>query len=173
MKAVDDKVRWWLALPEHRATRLVPAKSSHNQGDERDRFLAQWLSCLGTDDRILMKQVLSYGGKTADPLIVPHACNVWDVRYPMIDWRGELSPCNLDTNMDLALGNLMEQSVDARYRGPRADELRGRTGCLRDLTPCRTCPDANNWSRDETFANPLYAAPGPLPARGSASPART
>lgn len=156
MKAVNDKVRYWLALPEHRPTRLVYVKSSHNQGDERERFLAHWTPCLGPDDRILMKRVLTYGGKTADPLVLAHRCNVWDVRYLMIDWRGVVSPCNLDTNMDLALGNVLQDSIDALYHGPVANDLRRRTGCLKDLTPCRTCVDGNNWSNNETFANPLY-----------------
>jgi MoaA/NifB/PqqE/SkfB family radical SAM enzyme len=156
MKAVNDKVRYWLSQPEHRPTRLVYVKSSHNQGDERERFLAHWTPCLGPDDRILMKQVLTYGGKTDDALVEAHRCNVWDVRYLMIDWRGVVSPCNLDTNMDLALGNVLQNSIDALYRGPIANDLRKRTGCLKDLTPCRTCVDGNNWSRNESFANPLY-----------------
>jgi MoaA/NifB/PqqE/SkfB family radical SAM enzyme len=160
MKAVNDKVRYWLALPEHRPTRLVYVKSSHNQGDERERFLAHWTPCLGPDDRILMKRVLTYGGKTADPLVLAHRCNVWDVRYLMIDWRGVVSPCNLDTNMDLALGNVLQDSIDALYHSPVANDLRRRTGCLKDLTPCRTCVDGNNWSNNETFANPLYESVG-------------
>lgn len=167
MEAINAKVRLWLELPEHCATRLVFVKSSVNQGDERDKFLAHWLPRLGPNDRVLMKRVLSYGGKMADPLVAAHKCNVWDLRYLMIDWRGVLSPCNLDTNMDLALGNLMEQSLDALYHGARANELRQRTGCLRDLTPCRTCPDGNNWADNENFANPLHALAGALPGRGS------
>jgi radical SAM protein with 4Fe4S-binding SPASM domain len=158
MHAVNAKVHEWLARPDHRPTRLVYVKSSHNQGDERERFLEHWLPHLGPDDRILMKQVLTYGGKTADPLVLPHHCNVWEVRYLMIDWRGTLSPCNLDTNMDLALGNLMESSIDELYHGARAQDLRRRTGCLRDLTPCRTCVDGNNWTQNETFASPGCAA---------------
>lgn len=75
----------------------------------------------------------------------------------MIDWRGVPSPCNLDTNMDLVLGNLLEDSLEGAYFGTRADELRKRTGCLKDLTPCRTCSDGNNWSRNETFVNPRFA----------------
>ncbi len=157
MKAVNDKVRYWLALPEHRPTRLVVVKSSYNEG-EREKFLAQWQPCLGVDDRILLKQVLSYGGKIADPKVVAHRCNVWEIRYLMIDWRGVVSPCNLDTNMDLALGNVMSASIDSIYHGALAQSLRKRTGCLKDLTPCRTCVDGNNWSQSEVFSNPLYEA---------------
>ncbi|MCC6405544.1 MAG: hypothetical protein IT453_00160, partial [Planctomycetes bacterium] len=76
---------------------------------------------------------------------------------------GVASPCNLDTNMDLALGSVLVDSIDALYHGPRAQDLRRRTGCLRDLTPCRTCSDGNNWSFNETFEYPAFA-----PQRASA-----
>ena len=68
---------------------------------------------------------------------------------------GRLSPCNLDTNLDLAMGNIMDDSVEAIYYGDRATELRGRTGCGNPLTPCSTCSDANNWSANETFTRPV------------------
>jgi hypothetical protein len=40
---------------------------------------------------------------------------------------------------------------------------------LRDLTPCRTCVDGNNWTKNETFANPLHSVAGARPARDAAS----
>jgi len=164
MAAVNEKVEWWLAQPEHRTTRLVFVKSSHNQGDEKRRFVEHWAPRLGRGDSILAKQVLSYGGKTADPLVLAGRCNVWEMRFLMIDWRGVLSPCNLDTNMDLAFGDLNVESLEAAYFGPRASDLRRRTGCLRNLTPCRTCSDGNNWSQNETFVNPLFALAPAQPA---------
>jgi pyruvate-formate lyase-activating enzyme len=161
MAAVNAKVEAWLARPDHRPTRLVFVKSSLNQGDELARFVEHWTPKLGPADSVLAKQVLSYGGKTADPLVRAHRCNVWDLRFLMIDWRGVVSPCNLDTNMDLALGSVMVDSLDALYRGPRAQDLRRRTGCLRELTPCRTCSDGNNWSLNETFLHPEHASARP------------
>jgi radical SAM protein with 4Fe4S-binding SPASM domain len=128
----------------------VFVKSSHNVG-QRERFLAHWRPRLGGDDVVLLKNVLSYGGKIVDPMITAGRCNVWEVGYCVIDWAGNVSPCNLDTNMDLALGNIMTDSIDALYHGERANLLRGRTGCGNDVTPCRTCTDGNNWSANETF----------------------
>jgi len=153
MAAINAKVERWLARPDHVPTRLVYVKSSHNRVEgEQQRFVDHWRPHLGPDDYVLAKQVLSYGGKVADPLVEAHRCNVWEMRYLMIDWRGEVSPCNLDTNMDLKLGNVMERSIDELYHGPTAARLRELTGCGREITPCRTCVDGNNWSRNETFA---------------------
>jgi hypothetical protein len=147
---LNEKVEWWLAHADHRPTRIVFVKSSHNQG-ELERFVAHWQPQLGAHDLVMAKKVLSYGGKMADPLQGNHRCNVWENRYLMIDWRGDLSPCNLDTNMDLVLGNVMEESIEAAYEGALARHLRGRTGCGNDLTPCRTCTDGNDWSGNEEF----------------------
>jgi len=155
MQAINEKVHLWLSLPDHSPTRLVFVKSSSNPG-EKEAFVEYWQPYLGRNDHILMKQVLSYGGKINDPMVEPvNRCNVWEMRYLMIDWQGNLSPCNLDTNMDLTIGNIMHDSIDALYNGPVADRLRGQTGCLRDITPCRTCKDGNNWTGNE-----VYKAPG-------------
>ncbi len=153
MAAINAKVERWLARPDHGPTRLVYVKSSHNDvPGEQQRFVEHWRPRLGPDDYVLAKQVLSYGGKTADPLVEAHRCNVWEIGYLMVDWRGRVSPCNLDTNMDLVLGNVMDDSLDALYHGPAAQRLRALTGCGREISPCRTCVDGNNWSRNETVA---------------------
>lgn len=157
LEALHEKVFRWLARPDHRPTRLVFVKSSWNEG-ERDLFLEHWLPHLGAQDYVLMKQVLSYGGKTADSEIRPvGTCNVWEMRYLMVDWQGNLSPCNLDTNMDLKIGNVMDDSIEALYRGHVANRLRGLTGCGRAITPCATCTDGNNWSANEQHGNPAHA----------------
>ncbi|MFT7169919.1 MAG: organic radical activating enzyme [Paracoccaceae bacterium] len=158
LAALHEKVERWLARPDHTPTRLVFVKSSWNEG-EHDLFLEYWLPKLGPDDYVLMKQVLSYGGKTADKEVQGIGnCNVWDMRFLMIDWQGNLSPCNLDTNMDLKIGNIMDDSVETHYRGAVADRLRGLTGCGGKITPCSTCTDGNNWSQNETHSNPKFAA---------------
>ncbi|QDU66886.1 radical SAM protein [Engelhardtia mirabilis] len=155
MDAINEKIDYWLGLADHCPTRLVFVKSSHNTG-ERLPFVERWRPRLGPEDVVLLKQMLSYGGKMADPAVRAHACNIWNERYLMIDWRGDLSPCNLDTNMDLAIGNVMRDSLHGAYRGAIANHLRSRTGCGKDLTPCRTCVDANNWSENEFYKNAAH-----------------
>jgi len=159
MSAVNEKVHAWLAMPDHRPTRLVYVNSSYNQG-EKQKFIDYWTPYLGPSDHVLIKQVLSYGGKIIDPLIESHRCNVWDVKYLVIDNTGATSPCNLDTNMDLALGSIMEQSVEQLYFGERAQWLKSRTGCGNPLTPCRTCTDGNNWSKNEKHGRASACASG-------------
>jgi radical SAM protein with 4Fe4S-binding SPASM domain len=158
LAALHEKVERWLARPDHRPTRIVFVKSSWNDG-ERDLFLAHWRPRLGPKDYVLMKQVLSYGGKTADRDVQPVGnCNVWDMRFLMIDWQGNLSPCNLDTNMDLKFGNVLDDSLESLYHGPVAERLRGLTGCGKSITPCQTCKDGNNWAANEVYGNPRFTA---------------
>ncbi len=150
--AVNEKIAYWLARADHRPTRIVYVKSSHNdRPGQREAFLNHWQPQLGPEDQVLLKRVLSYGGKITDPHIKAGRCNVWQVGYLVIGHDGTLSPCNLDTNLDLALGNLTETSVHNAYFGPRADALRKQTGCGNPITPCSTCTDGNNWAANETF----------------------
>lgn len=155
LDAIHEKVERWLARADHRPTRIVFVKSSHNTDlpwDEKQRFIDFWTPRLGDDDYVLMKQVLSYGGKTEDRGVEAVGnCNVWDMRFLMVDWQGNLSPCNLDTNMDLKIGNVMDGSIEAQYHGALADRLRRLTGCGGAITPCKTCKDGNNWGRNEVF----------------------
>lgn len=64
------------ARADHQPARLVFLKSSYNEGDEKRRFVEHWMPQLGPQDTILAKLVLSYGGKTADPWVEAHRCNV-------------------------------------------------------------------------------------------------
>lgn len=176
LDALHEKVHRWLQRPDHRPTRLVFVKSSWNEG-EHDPFLDYWLPHLGPEDYVLMKQVLSYGGKTADSQVQPvKNCNVWDMRFLMVDWQGNLSPCNLDTNMDLKLGNVMDGAITEAYEGAIAKRLRSLTGCGGTITPCTTCTDGNNWSQNELHKNPRFAAEqvtAPLPSPKPFHPAST
>ena len=159
LAALHEKVELWLARPDHTPTRLVFVKSSWNQ-DEDQLFLDHWLPKLGPRDYVMMKPVLSYGGKTKDRRIEDVGnCNVWDMRFLMIDWQGNLSPCNLDTNMDLKIGNIMDDTIEAHYHGRAAKRLRQLTGCGKGITPCSTCTDGNNWVSSETHSNPKFAQP--------------
>jgi len=157
LAATNEKVHRWLARPDHRPTRIVFVRSSHNQGEE-EAFIDYWQPYLGPQDVILIKQVLTYGGIVDDSKVIAHRCNVWEMRYLMIDVQGDLTPCNLDVNVQLHLGNIMEDSIMSLYDGPVADWLRTKTGCGNDLSPCRTCVDGNNWSRNRTI-KPMLSAP--------------
>lgn len=170
MAAINEKIHAWLARPDHRPTRLVFVRSSHNRGEE-EKFIEYWQPFLGPEDCILIKQVLTYGGVVPDPDVLAHRCNVWEVRYLMIAVNGDVTPCNLDVNIQLHLGNIMDDSIENLYNGPIAQWLRTRTGCGNDLSPCRTCVDGNNWSKnrriDPVSRSPRSPEPPEPPVRTS------
>jgi hypothetical protein len=145
-RAINEKVAYWLALPNHGSTRLVFVKSSHNQ-NERELFINIWQERLKSKDHILFKQVVSYGGKIADSFVQPGQCSVWENNYFVIGYDGTTSPCNLDINLALRLGNIQYKSMPELYTAGKY--LQRKTGCGKDITPCRTCVDANNWSQNE------------------------
>jgi len=152
LEIITEKIHVWLEKPNHCPTRLVFVESQYNV-DETNSFVEYWLKYLGDKDEILVKPVISYGGKIADPTIMAGKCNIWDIKTLQIDWRGIVSPCNLDTNMDLALGSIMEYSLDELYKNTKASELKKTTGCGNPIVPCSTCIDSNNWSTNRIYKN--------------------
>lgn len=152
LETVNNKVREWLSRPDHRPTRLVYVKSSNNDAEnEKDKFVEYWKGQLGPMDQILCKRVLTYGGKVLDEEVRSGQCNVWEQGYLVIDHKGNVSPCNLDINMDLQLGNVMDASIESLYYSQKSENLKQQTGCGRNILPCRFCVDANNWSDNEYY----------------------
>ncbi|RDV25059.1 radical SAM protein [Alteromonas aestuariivivens] len=144
LEAIHEKMKMWFSLPDHRPTRLVFVESQFNQG-QSNRFIDYWTPYLGVSDELIVKPVLSYGGKISDPSITSGRCNVWDLKMCQVDWQGNVSPCNLDVNMDLHLGNIMNQSLFNIYYSADANTLKSKTGCGNDISPCKTCTDSNFW----------------------------
>lgn len=144
---VAEKVAYWLTLPSRtNPTRLVFVKSSHNK-NEQEKFISLWRPKLKNVDHILFKQVVSYGGKIKDPFVQSGACNIWQNKYAVIGWDGRVSPCNLDVNLQLAIGNIKDNDLYKLYYGNA--ELRHQTGCGKDIQPCKNCVDSNNWTQNE------------------------
>jgi len=144
--AINEKVAYWLGLPGRgNPTRLVFVKSSNNQ-NERDRFISLWKERLKSIDYILFKQVVSYGGKIHDTFVQPGKCNIWQNKYVVIGWDGTVSPCNLDINLQLSMGNIVGDDLYKLYHG---SQLRQQTGCRQPIAPCKSCFDSNNWTQNE------------------------
>lgn len=145
-EVICGKAEYWHALSDHRPTRHVFTVNSRNL-DELPAFCRRWLPRLGRDDAILAKNVLTYGGKIADTLLRENPCNVWDINPLTVDWRGRVSPCNLDTNMDLDIGSVQESGLLDLHRSQKRRELEGlsKARCTR---PCSHCIDGNNWTRN-------------------------
>lgn len=138
-----SKLEHWLALEDGRPpTHLIFTTSSGNKHD-RDTFLAEWQPKLAPRDSIVTKRVITYGGVMTDSELRENDCEVLDEKRFTIAWNGDCSPCNLDVNIGLHVGNLLEQkSVLKIFKGPRFAQvvaaIRRREGV------CATCVDANN-----------------------------
>ncbi|NOQ22410.1 MAG: radical SAM protein [Candidatus Aegiribacteria sp.] len=140
---VTAKAEYWLGLSDHRPTRHVFAVNSQNVKEVKD-FFKKWHSLLGKDDSILFKRILSYGGNMADDMVENHECNVWRYNMLTIDWQGNMSPCNLDVNMALNLGNIRNVSLGGLSKSKKYKELK-RMSMSKSIQPCKSCFDANNW----------------------------
>ncbi len=147
--AITAKVEHWFRRSDHRPTRHVYTVNSRNL-DELEAYVRRWGALLGSDDVILAKNVLTYGGKIDDTMIRAHPCNVWDSAYLTVDWRGVVSPCNLDTNMDLAIGSIRDATMIELHESRERQRLQALSKA-RSISPCRTCVDANNWERNVVF----------------------
>lgn len=141
-EAIMNKIRYWFGLNDHRPTRHVFTVSSINR-KEVDQYVERWKPLLGETDEILLKTVLTYGGKMKDALNLENPCDVWESDFLTVDWRGRVSPCNLDTNMELELGSFPERSLLELHLSEQRKKLSERSKA-REIVPCKFCIDANN-----------------------------
>ncbi len=148
-ETICAKAEYWFSLPAHTPTRHVYTVSSKNR-HETGAFVRRWLPLLGEKDIILTKSVLTYGGKMSDSEISPNPCNAWDINMLTVDWQGNVSPCNLDVNMELAIGSVKEKTLLELKDGSRYRELK-RLSLEKKITPCDRCVDGNNWTKNAVY----------------------
>jgi radical SAM protein with 4Fe4S-binding SPASM domain len=149
LDAIDEKIRYWHSLPDHCSTRHTFTVTSMNKDDVRN-YVNKWIPRLGPGDYILAKRVLSYGGKICDELIKPFPCNIWDNTIMAIDWRGRVSPCNLDTDLALCIGDATRNTLEEIYHGSARAKARRKFESRR-YAPCRDCIDGNAWAPDRAM----------------------
>ncbi len=139
---LEEKVGYWLDLPSHPRTRIIYVVSSVNE-DDRAAFLAKWLPRMAPTDGVATKSVISYGGAMADRHMQAHPCRVPTEDRLTVAWNGDCSPCNLDVNLALRVGNLIETpDVEAIVKGNL--HRRVLRGIRRREGICANCFDANN-----------------------------
>jgi radical SAM protein with 4Fe4S-binding SPASM domain len=132
----------WLNIDNHPKTYLVFVTSSINKHDKQ-AFLDKWLPRLSKNDGIITKSVISYGGVMKDAYMSENACKVAGQNRLTVAWNGDCSPCNLDVNMEMNVGNILETNdvadiVDSRAYKYQLDVIRDKRGI------CSNCFDANN-----------------------------
>ncbi|MHC4217248.1 MAG: SPASM domain-containing protein [Planctomycetota bacterium] len=142
LRVVNKLSRMLGRLPDHPHTQLVYVTTDANR-DDRQQYLEYWLPRMGPDDCVVMKSVLSYGGVMDDPYMTEHPCTIPEDHRLNVAWNGDCTPCNLDVNVALCVGNihetsdLMDMTRTPRY-GMVMDGIRAKQGI------CRKCTDANN-----------------------------
>jgi radical SAM protein with 4Fe4S-binding SPASM domain len=141
-ETLTEQIECWLSLPDHPRTQLVYVTTDANQHD-RQAYLDHWLPRMGPNDCVVLKSVISYGGVMEDAYMTEHPCTIPQDNRINVAWNGDCTPCNLDVNVALCVGNihetpdLLEMTASDRYRQVMED-IRARRGI------CRNCRDANN-----------------------------
>lgn len=148
LDVIDSKLRYWFNRKDHVATRHVFPVSSVNV-HEAPLYVAKWYPLLSDRDEILIKNILTYGGKNTDSMIMKSSCNVWELGVVTIDWEGNVSPCNLDTDMDLIIGNVKEHSIVDVWNSKQYSAMKNKS-LSRTIHPCDKCVDSNNWKNNIT-----------------------
>lgn len=149
LNAIDEKLRYWFSLKNHTSTRHVFPVSSLNKNDVIP-YVKKWYPYLGSNDHILLKSILTYGGKISDNEITNSFCNIWSLDLLTVDWDGNVSPCNLDTNMDLIVGNVKDSTLKQLYQNDKFNKLK-QLSKQKKVFPCNNCADSNNYTKNITI----------------------
>jgi radical SAM protein with 4Fe4S-binding SPASM domain len=148
-ETICKKIEYWLNLSGHSCTQIVYVTSSYNEHDVKN-FVKQWKPKLKYRDEILTKSVLSYGGVINDVHMRKNTCNIVNEKRFTVSWNGDCTPCNLDVNVGLHVGNLNEvkdiQTIigSDKYK-KRMENIKQHKGI------CSNCFDANNWTEHKIY----------------------
>jgi radical SAM protein with 4Fe4S-binding SPASM domain len=89
------------------------------------------------------KSVLSYGGVMKDPYMTENPCTIPEDGRLIVAFNGDCTPCNLDVNVALGIGNIHE-TPDLRKMVSSRRSRAVMRGIRRNEGICRNCNDANN-----------------------------
>ena len=141
LPALEEKILDWVNNP-HPKTKLIFTLSTYNIS-EKEKFLSKWINILPRQDSVCVKSCISFGGVMRNPIMSRAKCSIPRERRMVIAHDGTCSPCNLDVNMALSVGNIndvkdMSDIVRSKkYRSVMAS-IRKRRGI------CANCFDGNN-----------------------------
>jgi radical SAM protein with 4Fe4S-binding SPASM domain len=135
------KILYWFGLV-HPETWLIFVTSSVNAATQ-GKFVDYWLPKTPQHDSVVTKRVVSYGGVMGDSRMARHPCYIHEQNRVVIAWNGDVSPCNLDVNMELAAGNLLREPNLLSLTA--SDQWRARLNAIkRRKGICANCFDSNN-----------------------------
>lgn len=148
---IVSKLYYWLDLPNHPHTQIVYTMSSINEHD-RDNFIQKFQPIIKGRDQILTKSVLSYGGVMADKTMLKNSCNIIDEKRFTVAWNGDCTPCNLDVNVALNVGNVFESNdIKNIVQGNKYKQVMKLIKKKEGV--CAKCFDANNWTEHRLYKN--------------------
>ena len=114
---------------------------------EIEKFNAHWAPLLGPQDQVFVKNFSSFGGKIDDrsdyyhrmPRTRPPCSFLWS--YFVIYWDGRVTPCCMDVNADLCIGDLKTSSIEEIWASPRLTEFREihLRGAFDEMPMCADC----------------------------------
>jgi MoaA/NifB/PqqE/SkfB family radical SAM enzyme len=116
---------------------------------EIEAFCERWVPLLGEHDRILIKEVDTFGGQVADRRTAGHRSHEPAARFPCrqlwkdlsISWDGQVTVCCKDVLYKLAVGDARQTPLADIWRSVQWDTIR----CLHvegqwdRLDPCEQC----------------------------------
>lgn len=137
-----DKVKRWFSGP-HPPTRHEFVVADYTVG-EIEPFVRTWLPLLGPQDDILVKRILTYGGiMLGDSHVITSPCKIWNHNYMVVDWQGNVSPCFLDNDIRLKIGNIHENTLQEIQSGKTRKVIRNQS-LAKLIEPCITCCDSSH-----------------------------
>ena len=141
LPAIEEKILDWIGKP-HPKTKLIFTVSSYNK-KETGHFIKKWRHLLQRRDSVCVKSCISFGGIMRDVVMRRYKCTIPKEKRLIIGYDGTCSPCNLDVNLALNIGDMNEVGdlkdiiQSQRYRVVMA-------GIRRKKGICKNCFDANN-----------------------------
>lgn len=109
-KTLVNKIKYVLSLKNRPKINLIYVKSSNNYFQEH-KFLSYWFPLLRSGDCVLTKSAITFGGIVTDPYMKKSGCDIYKIRRIVIGWNGDCTPCNLDMNFNMKIGNLKNQTI--------------------------------------------------------------
>ena len=160
--SLREKIEYWFNEPDHPKTALVHVTTDENKG-ARQEYLEYWLPRIPKRDSVIMKSVISYGGVIKDPYMTENPCTIPEDNRVVVAFNGDVTPCNLDVNIALKYGNILE-TPDLREMVKSNNYKNVIKGIRSNQGICANCNDANNHVesmsyqglKDENQTSPIH-----------------
>lgn len=133
---VTENIKNYLKIKNRPQVAIIFVRSEHNKDSEHD-FVKFWKQFTKGNDIIVCKSVLSYGGVVLEGIRKQSICPIKERPVVNIAWNGDISPCNLDVNIEYNSGNIMTGFDIYKHM----ETIKNKQGI------CRNCEGTNHTQR--------------------------